>query len=129
MDSGHVAPTELGSICRMSAINIPLLSELRTFAYSYLSSFPLLSPAMISRVSGLDGDERAAAGRADLPLGDELCFDDGAVFAGFDDARYEFDLAVGWSRAPQLDGIVSRHCAGWMICVALSHQMIRRRPV
>lgn len=40
---------------------------------------------MIGRMSGLDRDECPATRRANFPVRDKLCYDNGTVVSGFDD--------------------------------------------
>src|SRR3712207_8362988 len=56
-----------------------------------------------SRVAGLDGDERAAAGGGDFAARGERGLDSGAVVSGLDDARGERDRLIEDRKSTRLN--------------------------
>src|SRR5882724_13237020 len=84
---------------------------------------------MIRRMSGFHPDERSATGRRYFVMCNQLAFDDSAIIAGFNHARYQPHRLIRRRRPPQCDFVVSGDGAGRMVHTGAFHQMISSGPV
>src|SRR2546427_511889 len=87
------------------------------------------SPAMVRRMAGFDGDERAAAGGRHFVVRDQFAFNYRPLVCRFNHARDEMDWFVRGRGPQEFDRVISGDCARRMIQPEAFHQMVSSGPV
>ncbi len=86
-------------------------------------------PAMISRMSGLNGDESSAAGCRHFVVRDQFASHHRPVVCRFNYARDQMDWFIRRRGPQEFDCVISGDGAGRMIQTESLHQMVSSGPV